>query len=264
MVDKAPTILALDFDGVLCDGLIEYFQTAWRTYCQIWTPADQTPPEGLAEQFYRLRPVIETGWEMPVLVQSLLQHIPETELFLHWATIAQQQIQAIGLTPIEIAAKLDGVRDRWIASDVDDWLAQHRFYPGIIARLQQMVQDGTLFFIVTTKEQRFVRQLLQQQQIDLPESQIFGKEVKQLKSQTLRLLLQRFSEEPHQPATAWFVEDRLKTLQNIALEPDLETVQLYLADWGYNTEPEREIARHDPHIHLLSLDVFARNFTRWP
>jgi phosphoglycolate phosphatase-like HAD superfamily hydrolase len=262
MVSKAPTILALDFDGVLCDGLIEYFQTAWRAYCQIWAPTNAIPPEGLAEQFYRLRPVIETGWEMPILVRSLLQNIPESELFSHWAAIAQQQVQAIGLTPGEIAAKLDSIRDHWIATDATGWLAQHRFYPGIITRLQMMDAD-TALFIVTTKEQRFVRQLLQQQQIDLPESQIFGKEVKQPKSQTLRLLLQRFSEKTNQPATVWFVEDRLKTLQNIALEPDLGTVKLYLADWGYNTELDQEHARQDTRIHLLSLATFAQDFAVW-
>gem|GEM_PF-4100580 len=30
MTIKTPTLIALDFDGVLCNGLIEYFQTAWR------------------------------------------------------------------------------------------------------------------------------------------------------------------------------------------------------------------------------------------
>ena len=57
----APNILALDFDGVLCNGLEEYFLTAWRTYCQVWEPASQEPTEDLALVFYRLRPVIETG-----------------------------------------------------------------------------------------------------------------------------------------------------------------------------------------------------------
>jgi len=28
MIANVPQILALDFDGVICDGLIEYFQTA--------------------------------------------------------------------------------------------------------------------------------------------------------------------------------------------------------------------------------------------
>ena len=33
---NAARILALDFDGVICDGMAEYWQTAWRTYTQVW------------------------------------------------------------------------------------------------------------------------------------------------------------------------------------------------------------------------------------
>jgi len=75
---KYSQILALDFDGVICDGLIEYFQTAWRTYCQIWKPSLPTPPAGAAS-FYQLRPVIETGWEMPVLIRALVLGITEAK-----------------------------------------------------------------------------------------------------------------------------------------------------------------------------------------
>ena len=28
-------LFAFDFDGVLCDGLREYFQAAWRTYAEL-------------------------------------------------------------------------------------------------------------------------------------------------------------------------------------------------------------------------------------
>jgi len=263
MPNPEPTILALDFDGVVCDGLIEYFQTAWLTYCQICSPVDDTPPPGLAERFYRLRPVIETGWEMPILVRSLLENIPDSELFTHWATISQQQLQTLTLTPAEIAAQFDGIRDTWITADAEDWLAQQRFYPGIGDRLRQIMQSDTRLFIITTKEQRFVRQLFQQQQIEIPEAQIFGKEAKQPKADTLRGLIQKFTQELDEPVTVWFVEDRLKTLQNVASQSDLTAVSLYLADWGYNTESDWETARQSDRIHLLSLATFAQAFATW-
>ena len=31
-----PDILALDFDGVLCDGMREYFEASRRTYMRVW------------------------------------------------------------------------------------------------------------------------------------------------------------------------------------------------------------------------------------
>ena len=103
MTVNIPTILALDFDGVICNGLIEYFQTAWRTYCQIWSPLTQNPPDDLAPSFYRLRPVIETGWEMPVLIKALLLGIPEEKILQEWAAIAHQLLKENDLTAADIA-----------------------------------------------------------------------------------------------------------------------------------------------------------------
>ena len=37
-----PEILALDFDGVCCDGLHEYFETSRRTHARVW-PAEPMP-----------------------------------------------------------------------------------------------------------------------------------------------------------------------------------------------------------------------------
>lgn len=259
---ESPVILALDFDGVLCDGLIEYFETAWRAYCQIWEPVDRTPPAGLAEQFYRLRPVVESGWEMPILLYVILAGVSENDILTNWSTIAPTQAQSLGVTPTELAVKVDQVRDEWIAADVTSWLALHRFYPGVIERLQQTLSSSVYPVIISTKEGRFVRQLLQQQQVDLPEPQIFGKEVRQPKAQTLRDLTNKFQQGPTLPMIR-FIEDRLKTLQNISTQTDLSHVMLYLADWGYNTPADQTVAQQDPRIHLLSLNRFSQDFSTW-
>ncbi len=64
-------------------------------------------------------------------------------------------------------------------------------------------------------------------------------------------------------ASLWFVEDRLKTLQLVQQQADLEDVKLFLADWGYNTQTEREAAQKDPRIQLLSLSQFAKDLSAW-
>lgn len=258
-----PTVLALDFDGVICDGLVEYFQTAWRAYCEIWSPADQSPPAGLNTRFYALRPVVESGWEMPLVLRSLLLGTADDEILQNWQAIASDLVEAEQLEPSQLGATVDRVRDDWIAADLDHWLAQHRFYPGVLDRLQQILQSSTQLTIVTTKEGRFVQKLLQQEGIDLTESQIFGKEVKQPKFKTLRQLMQKFTVDPNHPISLWFVEDRLKTLYAVKAHADLASIQLFLADWGYNTAADRENAQQDDQIHLLSLDYFSQNFSAW-
>ena len=128
MTIKTPTLIALDFDGVLCNGLIEYFQTAWRTYSQIWQLSDEVQSNDLVEKFYRLRPVIEIGWEMPVLIRALILGIGEEAIFEEWQAIAQKIVFEEGLDRGEIGACLDSTRDEWIAKDLEGWLSLHQFY----------------------------------------------------------------------------------------------------------------------------------------
>ena len=257
-----PTLLALDFDGVICDGLIEYFQTAWRTYCQIWSPASQTYTDDLTTSFNQLRPVIETGWEMPVLIRALLLEIPEEKILQEWAKIAQQLLKEADLTAAAIGTKLDQIRDEWIATDLANWLSLHRFYPGVVERLNSLHDIPVQPVIVTTKEGRFVRQLLLQHSVQLSDEWIIGKESKRPKHHIIRELIAGRSGTPFQ--SLWFVEDRLKTLQSVQQQIDLDAVKLYLADWGYNTVAEREVARHDPRIQLLSLSQFVQDLSAWP
>ncbi|MCC5614276.1 HAD family hydrolase [Nostoc sp. CHAB 5836] len=260
MTTTNPTILALDFDGVICDGLIEYFEVAWRTYCEIWSCANDTVPDDLALRFYRLRPVIETGWEMPVLIKALVDGIPDEKILHEWVSIAPQLLLNDHLQANEISAKLDNQRDEWITTDLDEWLSLHRFYRGVIEKIKLTLDRGVNLYIVTTKEGRFVQQLLQQEGVNLPAGAIFGKEVKRPKFEILRELIQAADQKP---VTLWFVEDRLKTLKSVQQQGDFEDVKLFLADWGYNTQVEREVAQKDPGIHLLSLSQFAKDFSRW-
>ena len=76
----APDLIAFDFDGVICDGLIEYFQTAWQAHSQLFGSQNAQPPVGLADRFYPLRPVIETGWEMPVLKEELVKEAESSDI----------------------------------------------------------------------------------------------------------------------------------------------------------------------------------------
>jgi phosphoglycolate phosphatase-like HAD superfamily hydrolase len=254
-----PTVLAVDFDGVICDGQREYFQTAWKAYCQIWKPEDLAPSETLAAQFYRLRPVVESGWEMPVLLRALILEIPEEQIFQDWTAIATQIVGEDTLAPLEVSAIVDGLRDQWIASDLDSWLAEHRFYSGVAERLQDFQNDAIQVFIISTKEGRFIKQLLQKQGIEFSDDRIYGKESKRPKYQILQELEDTFGE----TAGIWFIEDRLKTLQVVKRQDNLKQIGLFLADWGYNTAADRHEADYDDRIHLISLAQFSQDFSTW-
>ncbi len=258
MKNTQPCMIALDFDGVVCNGLIEYFMTAWSACRQIWSEIEPTPPAGLAETFYRLRPVIEIGWEMPVLLRALLAGVTEEQIWQNWQAIAHNFIKEEKLVISDIGQIVDQVRDEWIDRDLPDWLSLHRFYPGVVAKLTNLLADQQIqVVIITTKEGRFVRELLQMAGLNFPADAIFGKEVKQPKYETLQQLLAKLAPSEE----IWFIEDRLKTLlsvrEQVKVKPVLERVKLFLADWGYNTAEERAMAKNNSFIDLLSLAEFA-------
>jgi phosphoglycolate phosphatase-like HAD superfamily hydrolase len=253
-----PNILALDFDGVICDGLIEYFASTKRAYQQIWSAEID---DRFALIFYKLRPVIETGWEMPILLRALVLGISEAEILDDWQNISLKLLKSEELNKPSVVQKLDRVRDSWINNDLETWLSLHRFYPGVIERLQQIINCGIKVYIVTTKEGRFVQQLLQQQGLDLPTSRIIGKESKRPKYETLRII--RDSDRLTADRSIFFVEDRLNALQQVAQQPDLNFVSLFLADWGYNLESDRTAASQDSRIKLISLKQFSEEFNHW-
>lgn len=257
MTLSPPQTLALDFDGVLCDGLLEYFQSTWQVYRQVWAASTAQSPPDLAPSFYRLRPVIETGWEMPVLLRAILKGFSEAEILKSWPTVRDRIIAEEDLSPKNLALKVDTVRDQWIAADLAGWLSLHRFYEGVIPRLRQLLQTPIEIFVVTTKEGRFVEQLLSLEQISLARERILGKECRRPKLETIRLLKQQMA------SPVWFVEDRLPALRSIETAAELDDVGLFLADWGYNTAGDRALARQDPRIHLLSLAQFRQDFSVW-
>ncbi|MGF1460883.1 MAG: HAD family hydrolase [Leptolyngbyaceae cyanobacterium] len=259
----SPGILALDFDGVLCDGLVEYFQTAWQAYCQLFSPAEATPTEDLAERFYPLRPVIETGWEMPILLHALREGIEDAAVHDHWSAIVQDVLQDTQIEPATAMAAVDGARDRWIQSDLEGWLSLHRFYPGVIEQLQEVIAAGIFPIIISTKEGRFIAALLHQAGVELPSEQIIGKEIEHPKTTTLLDIQQSPPREANAAQPIWFIEDRLKTLEKVKGDSRLAPVQLFLADWGYNTAADRQIAEQDSRIHLLSLAQFTAGFEQW-
>ncbi|MEM9906847.1 MAG: HAD family hydrolase [Cyanobacteria bacterium P01_D01_bin.44] len=258
---KAPDIIAFDFDGVICDGLIEYFQTAWRAYCQLFSPANPKPPEGLAARFYKLRPVIETGWEMPMVLKAILEGYSDADIIEQWPKMAEPWLTIANLSPKDVANAVDGVRDRWIQADLDSWLGQHQFYSGLLGVLEVAISTIPTY-VVSTKESRFIQKLLRQNGVDIDTEQIFGKDVKRPKYATLRQLKEKHTDNSHLPSL-WFIEDRIKALQAVKQQPDLTDVELFLADWGYNLEPDRQTAREDNRIHLLSLDRVVQGFESW-
>ncbi len=259
----APDILALDFDGVLCDGMAEYFEVSRRTYLRIW-PAEPAPADDLFPAFRRLRPVILSGWEMPLLVQAIVQGHPEAAILQDWTAVRAGLVRSGRLSGDALVGALgrtlDDVRREWIAGDPGDWLWRNTPYCDL-GELRRLVAEPERAVLVTTKEGEFARRILEHWDVKL--ATIQGKETGTHKCDNLRAVIYDYAAAVGRRPRLWFVEDRLETLQHVTTHADLDDVGLFLAAWGYNTPKTRESARHDARIRLLELDAFRAGLAAW-
>ena len=164
------------------------------------------------------------------------------------------------MTPKELGARFDAVRDQAITQSLDGWLADQGLYPGMAERLQAILRGGTELYVITTKEGRFAHKLLEIHGVTMPAAQVWGKEQAHPKAELLRVVAR---ERSLGYRDIWFVEDRLKTLQSVEREHDLAEVGLFLATWGYVMPTDAEEAARDPRIAPLVLEQFCRDFSAW-
>ena len=257
-----PDLLALDFDGVLCDGMREYFETSRRTHARIW-PGDPVPGEDRYASFRALRPVIMTGWEMPLLLRAVAKGWEDAAIARDWEAVRDELLEAGPGSDLaaRLVQGLDEVRREWIAADPESWLALNVPYSSI-GELRRLVAQPERAVLVTTKEGEFAKRILDHWGLRLADIQ--GKEAGTHKCDNLRELIGAFAAGRGHRPRLWFVEDRLETLQHVTAHRDLDDVGLFLATWGYNTEAARAATRTDPRIRLLDLETFRHGTAGWP
>src|SRR2546428_673103 len=119
----------------------EYFESAWRAYRRLRPRAPPRPPAGLFARFARLRPLVESGWEMPVLIHALRAGASRASLLRDWrpdawlADLAAPR-EAVGAAP-------DRGRDEGIAHGETGWPASPPLSPGRIARATARRRETT-------------------------------------------------------------------------------------------------------------------------
>lgn len=243
-------VVCFDFDGVICDSAPETALVAWRAGEAFWPGRMGEPPPDLAERFARVRPALHTGFEaIPLLRLAFDGEHDEATILRDFPALRDAFMAREGLTTEALAEAFGTARDRLIAEDPGEWQRVNRFYPGMAALLQAAVARGPVF-IITTKGERFVPLLLEPNGVSLPPERIYGLERAQPKPAILRGLL----EHPDcRGRTMHFIEDRYDTLQQVIAEPALGAVRLYLADWGYNTAPQREEAAAGERIQVVDV-----------
>lgn len=247
-------VLALDFDGVLCDSVDETGTTGWKAGAAIWEDMQpDRPPAELLAAFRRARPAIETGHQAILMMRLLLDGLAPELLLLDFARRESAVLARTGGDVAALKSLFGQTRDRWLAEAPDEWLALSPLYPGVADWLRTWAPSAQ-GYVVTTKEQRFVERLLSANGVSFPPERIFGLDSGRPKEATLAHLLERYPSE-----TVCFVEDRLATLIRCRGHYELARVAMRLAGWGYNTVSEQHRAEQLS-IPVWNLDELFRSF----
>jgi len=245
-----PQLYALDFDGVICDSALETSITAWRAAREyLWPKMPEHIPAELIEQFKFVRPALETGYEAILIVRLLFEGLAPKTLLNEFTRRIEGLIRRDQLDTDRLKKRFGTTRDKWIENDLVDWLNMNPLFPGIQTKLAAINSEHC--FIITTKQERFVQQILSANQISIPKEQIFGLDRQLSKQQVLRQLQ---DEHPDHPIV--FLEDRLPTLIKVKNDQDLKGIKLLLANWGYNTAQDKQQAT-DLNLNRIDLTDFS-------
>ena len=245
-------LLVFDFDGVLVDGMAEYWWSARRAALALCP--GQCLPELAPPGFAQLRPLIHKGWEMVLAALELSRPDLDLPAFLaDYDGHLNAALQRWQLSPEALQSSLETLRSEAIRQDPASWLALHQPYPGVPERLRQLATEGSDWLVLTTKGGAFARELLQA--YGLEPRAVYGHEQGSKPEVLLRL-------SSDQPAPLWFVEDRRPTLETVRRTAGLEAVRCFLVSWGYLGPADSTNLPEG--ISLLDPAAFARPLQEWP
>ncbi len=252
----SPDLLVFDFDGVIVDGMQEYWWSARRAFLRLQPRASLQA--GVPERFRQLRPWIHHGWEMVLMAALLseadgpLEQLGVKAFVADYSCQCKAALARFGWEPLLLQATLEAVRADAVQADREGWLALHQPYPNVPARLNTLAEEGIAWAVLTTKGKAFTAELLDS--MGLVPARLDGHESGTKPEVLLRL------------AGEWrlrgFVEDRRPTLEVVRATAGLKSLPCWLVSWGYLRPTDSQ--QLPKGIRMLSRDCFASPLAEWP
>ena len=233
----AKKILALDFDGVICNSEAEVHAVALGAYEELCPESSllemqSVDQDRFSRAFENLVPLGNRAEDFGVALRSLDQKVlitNQTEYDIFYSKQTEDWREAYH-------HEFYNFRENLRSKDLDNWLALHAPYSELIHYLKNL-QDITLA-VVTAKDGASVRLLLSHFGIPavFADELIFDKSLGAEKTAHLKALKKRLNAR-FEDIT--FIDDKVRHLEavyGLGVDP-------VLATWGYNTRREHELAR---------------------
>jgi len=226
-------LFLFDFDGVIIDGMNEYWHSSLLAFEKFLKCSDILINENLYKQvpntFIEMRPWVKYGWEMLIIVQQIikkekpLNNDNKNDFLAKYHDNCQKVLLNNSWVPEDLQKSLDKARKYQIDKDFDNWINLHSPYYEVLNFIEEIKKDNIKAGIITTKGKMFAKKILEKLHI-FPEL-IFGYE-----SGTKVEIASRLS---HRYEIIGFIEDRKNTLIDLKQNSITKNIPCYLADWGY-------------------------------
>jgi phosphoglycolate phosphatase-like HAD superfamily hydrolase len=216
-----PTLLVLDFDGVICDSIDECYAVSWVAYHALFRKDTAASSPAARRNFAHLRPFIRSGEDF-LMIQEVLSTgsaVRDQAEFDELSRRAGAEKRALFR---ELFYK---ERSEMLAKDRDSWLALNRVYPHM-KKAFRMLGHGAPLFVLSTKEPQFIAEILSAHQIELPRERILESVSEPKLATTERLRAEGGFQ------NAILVEDQVDHLRGNTYP----RVRGLLAAWGYVQE----------------------------
>ena len=216
----APTLLVLDFDGVICDSVDECFVASWEARFRLHSGTGPVPepPGGQAAAFAHLRPFVRNGEDFLVILEAAGRGTAPADQAGFDALAATLPARDLA----GFKARFYAARERMLAEERPRWLGLNRIYPHAREALRTVVRAGVPLCILSTKRAPYILEILAAGGIELPPGDVHHTTGR--KEPVVRELLDRSG-----CARAVFVDDQVDFLADL----DDPRIEGYLATWGY-------------------------------
>jgi phosphoglycolate phosphatase-like HAD superfamily hydrolase len=219
-------IVALDFDGVVCDSVDECLLVAhgaykaWRAPQALPVPSFVQPPEAFSAYFRAHRYLVRPAQEYWLLVHAFNEGAKPLTMsrFRELARVHRRELAEFG--PIYFRT-----REALRASDPAAWFRLYRVY-GEFAGAWPLLAENADMHIVTTRDQASLRLLLDEFSIDIPASRLWTKERTATKPEAILAIAQ---EAEVACSAINYVDDHVGHLQDVS---DVGAA-VFWASWGY-------------------------------
>ena len=257
---KEKPLLVLDFDGVIVDGINEYWSSSSQACLNILSPQEKENiyfSSEIPSTFKAMRPWVHHGWEMVLLAAECSDQTSQLNLkgvqnfSQNYSTECSLALNKWDWTPSQLQESLNQTRREAISNNFNQWLNYHQPFSSVVQRLQRLDQEDIEFAVLTTKSIEFTKTLLNC--FNLHSKLVFGHESGS-KIEVLNQLL-------HKKIIRGFIEDRRITLEKVLENPKLKSIPCYLASWGYLKPQDRENLPSG--MKLINLEKLNEPISNW-